>query len=169
MPSGSSALSASSSQAKKSALTSKLVLEWGWVWPVATTETILSPFTTTGFNPQNPERFFYPSSFHPTLLMQPGTPMADLFPPGHAALRNPRRPNPPPGFGPRHNQLGICLCLPSFVLLLPLIAVVQDHYCMRPFWIPTPSVAMVNSTPRKEAVTPWGKRYWQQSLSRLAN
>ena len=36
--------------------------------------------------------------------MQPGTPMVDLFPLGQAALRNQslqRRPNPPPGFGPR--------------------------------------------------------------------
>ena len=34
--------------------------------------------------------------------MLPGTPMADLFPLGQAAFGNRRRPDPPPGFGPRH-------------------------------------------------------------------
>ena len=34
-------------------------------------------------------------------MLQPGTPIVDLFPVGQAAFANPRRPNPPPGFGPR--------------------------------------------------------------------
>ena len=34
-------------------------------------------------------------------MLQPGTPMVELFPVGQAAFGNPRQPNPPPGFGPR--------------------------------------------------------------------
>ena len=45
---------------------------------------------------------FYPHYTTTTLFMlQPGTPMSDLFPMGMAAFANRRRPNPPPGFGPR--------------------------------------------------------------------
>ena len=77
---------------------------------VRTTETILSPFTTTRFIHRVLRDSFTPNSLCVTLHMQPGTPMADLFPPGHAALRNPRRPNPPPGFGPRQgNHIGMQL------------------------------------------------------------
>ena len=43
-----------------------------------------------------------PHSLRATLhMLQPGTPRADLFPTGHAALRKDRRPNAPPGLGPR--------------------------------------------------------------------
>ena len=38
-------------------------------------------------------------------MVQPGTPMVDLFPLGQAAFGNQRRPNPPPGFGPQQKIL----------------------------------------------------------------